>query len=348
MDERLYIPFWKGEQVFEESVVLVKGDGLPEGRLLFPPKEILSVVGYDGSVSYPAEEYGFSGNRIFAREGSSLPYMTEEMTRGKGEAEKLGLSSMDGIVFTETTGIVKFQIKVTYIGDKRAAPWTVLPVYKGDRLRNFRRRLGEGKGVRVLLYGDSIAAGCHASSVLGYPPYLPVWGRSFCDIISERYGVEAELVNLSVGGFTSRQGAESFDGKLLSVGKGTADLAIFAFGMNDGSWKIPREEYRRNMESLVGRMRLHSPDCDIAIVSTILANPLCTQDKAFTRSYRLDDEALADRTERCAEVDMTTVSEGLYARKKGLDLLANDINHPTDFFVRIYTMYLCETLLGGN
>ena len=78
MDERLYIPFWKGEQVFEESVVLVKGDGLPEGRLLFPPKEILSVVGYDGSVSYPAEEYGFSGNRIFAREGSSLPYMTED------------------------------------------------------------------------------------------------------------------------------------------------------------------------------------------------------------------------------------------------------------------------------
>ena len=61
MDERLYIPFWKGEQVFEESVVLVKGDGLPEGRLLFPPKEILSVVGYDGSVSYP----DFCPGRLF-------------------------------------------------------------------------------------------------------------------------------------------------------------------------------------------------------------------------------------------------------------------------------------------
>ena len=345
MDERLYIPFWKGEQVFEESVVLVKGDGLPEGRLLFPPKEILSVVGYDGSVSYPAEEYGFSGNRIFAREGSSLPYMTEEMTRGKGEAEKLGLSSMDGIVFTETTGIVKFQIKVTYIGDKRAAPWTVLPVYKGDRLRNFRRRLGEGKGVRVLLYGDSIAAGCHASSVLGYPPYLPVWGRSFCDIISERYGVEAELVNLSVGGFTSRQGAESFDGKLLSVGKGTADLAIFAFGMNDGSAHVAAKTYYGNMMSIITTIRESSPDCDIVLISTIHANPLCSQDYALTASYDEQNDLLCGAVERCVTVDMTAFSEALYERKDGLDLLANNINHPNDFMQRVYAQVILKSMI---
>lgn len=346
MNKKWYTPFWKGGTVFEESVILVKNGGRAEGRLLFPPVKILSVVNYDGSVTYPAEEYGFSGYRIFAREQSSLPYMTEEMTRGKETAE--GLSSMDGLVFTETTGIVKFQIKVTYAYDEETADWPVIPAYKGARLKNFCRRLSSGESLRVLLYGDSIAAGCHASSVLGYPPYLPTWGQGFCDIISGNCGADARLINLSVGGYTSRQGAENFQEKISSTEKGSIDLAIFAFGMNDGSWKIPRGEYRRNMISMVELMREHSPDCDIALISTILANPLCTQDKALTRSYRLDDEEIAQSYERIVEVDMTSVSEALYARKNGLDLLANDINHPTDFFVRIYVMYLCETLLGGK
>lgn len=345
MNEKIYEPFWNGE-VTEESVILVKtGNGKPTGKLLFPPEKILKVVSYDGSTEFSGKEYSFSGNDFFAGEKSRIPFMTEEMTRGEGAAKAEGLGVMDGLVFTETTGIVKYQIKVSYLFDKEKYKWNILPEKKGDRLSNLKKKGREGKKINVLLYGDSIAAGCHASSVLGYPPFLPVWGKTVADKIGEHFGNGADFTNISVGGYISRQGAENIGEKLSSVGKGSIDLTILHFGMNDGSWKVSLKEMKANMQFMINALREHSPGCDIVIVSNLVANPLCTQDTALTASYLSADKELERENGRCVTVDMTSLCLELFKTKKGLDLYANDINHPTDFFVRMFVTYITESIL---
>ena len=55
---------------------------------------------------------------------------------------------------------------------------------------------------------------------------------------------------------------------------------------------------------------------------------------------------LCGAVERCVTVDMTAFSEALYDRKDGLDLLANNINHPNDFLVRCYAMNILDAIAG--
>ncbi len=340
----LYTPFWKGGKVVEESVILVEKEGKRVGNLLFSPSRILSVKSYDDSKIFEEKEYRFEGRQIIAALNSSLPYMTEAFTHGGDGAKEQGLSTMEDLVFTEDCGIVRFQIKVTY--EYEESDWEILPPFKGDKLLH-TLEMGQAKQpLKVVLYGDSISAGCHASSVLGYGACLPIWGQTITEALGEKFSVDATLQNLSVGGYISRHGLESVEEKLATVERDTIDLAILAFGMNDGSWKVPYEEYLSNMTELVKRFRAHSPKCDIVLISTILANPLCSQDKALTSSYRRANLHLESTVERCVEVDMTSVCQALFKRKSGLDLFANNINHPTDFFVRIYVMYLTQTLLG--
>ena len=344
MTDDLYSPFWNGK-VTEESVILVKnGDEKPKGKLLFPPSEILKVTSYDGAKEFEENDYSFSGNEFFAEDNSPLPFMTEEMTHGEGKAKEEGLGVMDGLVFTEGTGIVKYQVKVTYIYDAEKYKWGVLPEKKGTSLTNLYKKGRSGKNLNVLLYGDSIAAGCHASSVLNYPPYLPVWGKTVSEKIGEYFGGGATFTNISVGGYISRQGLENIDEKLSAVEKGSIDLAILHFGMNDGSWKVTFAEYKSNMQKMIDVLRKHSPECDIIIVSNLVANPLCSQDTELTSSYLTADKELETACERVVTVDMTTLCLELFKTKKGLDLYANDINHPTDFLVRIFVTYITESI----
>ena len=345
MTNKLYEPFWHGE-VVEESVILVKSEnGKPNGKLLFPPEKITKVVSYDGATEYSAEEYCFDGNTFFATEKSRMPYMTEEMTRGEGKAKEEGLGVMDGLVFTEGTGIVKYQVKVSYTYDAEKYKWDVLPEKKAASLKNLYKKGADGKRLGILLYGDSIAAGCHASSVLNYPPYLPIWGKTVAEKTGERFGVETDFTNISVGGFISRQGLENVGEKLSAVKKESVDLAILHFGMNDGSWKVTWDEYKSNMQKIIDAIRAHSPECDVLIVSNLVANPLCTQNTELTASYLSADKELENENDGTAVVDMTNVCLELLKTKKGLDLYANDINHPTDFFVRMFVTYITESIL---
>lgn len=348
MRRELYAPFYETGRMVEESVVLVEGEGLPRGRLMFCPLEVEEVKSFDDSVVFPADSYKVEGDEIISLGG--LPFMPEPLTRGEG-AEKEGLSTMDGLVFTETQGLVKYQIKVTYTFDKAAFfsqnPAFPVPAFKGDKLKNFNARAREGDEIGILLYGDSIAAGCHASSVLGYPPYLPTWGEAFTELVGEKFLKPAYLTNISVGGYTSRQGVENLAERLAPVDK-KIDLILLNFGMNDGSWKIPAEEYRRNIVSIIEGIREKVGDADVAIISNLLANPLCSQDKELTSSYLSEDLALEEELAGVVTVDMTTLIKEIFKKKKGLDVYANDINHPTDFLVRLYVTYLYKTILGGK
>lgn len=122
-----YTSFWKTDTIKNETVMLEEDEnGAISGELLFRPTEILEIKNYDLSVGYGAEDYTLEGRTIVRTADSEMPYMPYDLLQGEG-LEDAGLSSMDGLVFTEGKEIVSRLINVTYRYDRSAEPWTVFP-----------------------------------------------------------------------------------------------------------------------------------------------------------------------------------------------------------------------------
>ena len=176
-----YQSFWQSDMVKNETVMLEEDEeGIVSGRLLFEPTEIIAIKNYDLTVDFAASDYALEGCKIVRTQSSSMPYMSYSLLQGEG-IEEAGMSSMDGLVFTEGKEIVSRLINVTYRYDPIADPWMVIPEDKSPALYNLKNKLEAGEEIELFLYGDSIAAGCNASSVLGYNPYLPTWGQAVAD-----------------------------------------------------------------------------------------------------------------------------------------------------------------------
>lgn len=343
-----YRSFWKTDTIKNETVMLEEDkNGKISGKLLYTPTDIVSVKNFDLTVNYPMSGFLLNGREMIRSKDSTLPYMPYALATMQVPLSD-GLSNYGGLLFTEGQGIVSRLVLVTYKYNPEAEgeKWKSVPEDKSAVLSNFTQKLKNREGANVFIYGDSIAAGCNASSVLQYNPNLPAWGKAVADGLSEKYKTRVGYYNGSVGGWTSADGKNNIDNKITLVPESKPDLAIVAFGMNDGSGSVSPLVYYENIKTIVSAIREKAPDCDIVLVSTIHANPLNSQNKEITASYHAQNEKICAETERCVTVDMSAFSRELYERKTGFDLLANNINHPNDFLVRCYVMNILDTIEG--
>jgi len=334
-----FAPFWEDQTIENEPVVLVKNSETGEisGTLLFAPDEIICVKDYTLDKTYDPTEYTFKGNVIKATAASKMPFMTEAQLKGE-DGENYGWAPYTGteLAFTEGVGLVMKQVNVTY---KHSGSWTVRPTYQGEDLPNVRAKLLAKEEVNIFVYGDSISTGANSSGKLGIKPFLPKYDEGVRMQLEAKFGGTVNCFNGSFGGWRSADGLTNINAALpTAMGTKVPDLAIVAFGMNDGSWNVGADSYQDNMLRIISAIRDYAPDCDIIIISTILANPISPQNTAYTPTYLAKDIELANMVERCAHVDMMTFSKELYKNKKGVDILANNINHPNDFLVRSYVM----------
>jgi len=122
------------------------------------------------------------------------------------------------------------------------------------------------------------------------------------------------------------------------------DLVIIGFGMNDGSLGVSPLAYKENIEFMIRSIQSRHPEADIIVMHTIYANPLSIQNQN-QKSYLPELESLQS-SYGIALLDMGSITEELYKTKKGVDILANNINHPSDFLVRIYAAGLIQVLEG--
>lgn len=185
--------------------------------------------------------------------------------------------------------------------------------------------------------GDSIAAGCNSSALFNIEPYRPSFGTGFALELESQFGAQVDFTNGAVGGWTSENGRNHIDEQMID---GYApDLAIIAFGMNDGSFNVANSTFESNIRDIIERIRANSPNCEFILIATILANPewsgVGTQDK-----YLEVLQTIADDTAGCAVLDMTSFTAELYKHKRGMDMLANNVNHPSDFLQRCYISQL--------
>lgn len=343
-----YADFLSGGLMQNETVVLTENaDGSFSGKLLFAPKKVLSVKNYTLQKTFAESEYSVNGNVISVSASSSLPKMTAKMTTGEEGVDIYGWSTYDtGYVFTEGLGIVMHQIAVTYTYDEKLS-FGVKTTYEGDKLVNFAAKIKEKQKTGVFLYGDSISYGCSSSGILGTAPYLPDYGTGFAEELSKRSGAEVLLYNGSVGGRNSSDGVNGFDSALdvaSAYFKEAPDLFIVAFGMNDCAHKISKEQYKKNISAMIEKVRLKCEKTDILIISTIMSNPNSSHDKSLFDAYNEANDELCGEYERVVKLDMTEFSRELYKTKNSLDVLANNVNHPSDFLVRCYDVCLLKKL----
>lgn len=344
-EKQMLVKLWEDKTIYNETVVLEDNGSEISGKLLFAPTEIIAVRDYTLDKVYDSSEYEIRGNIIMRTDTSTMPYLTTEQLAGKNLPEAYAFSTYQAkapgtqIIFTEGIGIVMHQIAVTY---KHASTWAgITPAHQVDELKRFTQKISAGEAVNVVLYGDSISTGANSSGVLGIKPYQDDFGTMFTNYLSSKYHTTVNLINTSKGGMLSAWGKDNIDDLVNDY---DPDLVIIGFGMNDGSLGVSPLTYKENIEFMIRSIQARNPEADIIVMHTIYANPLSIQNQGQA-SY-LPELTDLQSAYGVALLDMGSITEELYKTKKGVDILANNINHPSDFLVRIYAAGLIQVLEG--
>lgn len=259
--------------------------------------------------------------------------------------------------FTETSGIVKKQLSVTY---KHAAATTdVLPAYESETLRKTLAKLKKKQKVELFVYGDSISTGANSSGYLQISPKLDPWYDLVAQNLTACYGGKVNVTNYAVGGWTSREGVNGgtvagsprpglrglfLDANHLKDYK--PDLAVIGFGMNDASIGLGIPTYVANLKTMIDAVRKQNPDCDIILLGTMLANPAARDQAKNQAEYSESLYDLASSYGGVAVVNVGKVHKAILdSGKIYTSISANNVNHPNDFTTRMYAMSILRALV---
>ena len=196
-------------------------------------------------------------------------------------------------------------------------------------------------------YGDSITVGCNATGTQygsNVSPFTPNWITLVKMYLEKEFGVEITAENHAVGGWGCIQGIDNFDEK-CGDGLAETDMLCIGFGAND--LHTETEVFDRNITSMIDKYLAVNPQGTVLLYSTLLPN---NQAIGWRTNHALFEQVLLDLAneyERVGVAKISTVFLWVEAQGKPTrDLLANSINHPNDFGVRLYAQTLLKTLLG--
>ena len=301
---------------------------------------------------------------------TNMPYVSDKMLVGEQQFPGLTLQSdipskTTGLYlpFTEGYQIVQMQLSVTYTHAQGL--WDgIIPEYLGDTtLKTTLSKLQSKEEVNVLVFGDSISTGANSTSILGITPNLVTWPQMFAEGLSTYFGSKVNLKNTSVGGWTSSNGVGGGTGWVSGVQvqkpglatqfvsgelKGySPDIAIIGFGMNDASLGLSLDTYCNNIMSMIKTIRQQNSDCEIILLGTMLANPLALNQSKNQTEYTEYLVKIAGNFENVSVIDIGAMHQDLLdCGKYYTEMSSNNVNHPNDFFARVYAMNLLATVIN--
>lgn len=337
--EQLMFPVWDTEIIYDESVTMVRSNGVAEASLLFMPDEIISVTSADKTVQYEAgRDWQISGNRFRLTEQSRIFAFEENEIVFDEEKPGVCFASTDGrySLFHEGHFFHDRQIAITYKKGKEKLDFA--PEFCEKGLHKSIAKLQNGQPSRIVLYGDSIAAGANSSGMTLTTPFLPKWGDLFVENLRRHYHSEIQLINTSVGGTNSYWGIEN--AKKL-VGDYLPDLAILAFGMND---QVEPDKFVENMEKIRDIVLKSSPETEFVICATTIPNKQLRDFYHYQGEYREVLETL--KNEKTVIADFCGMQRCLLERKRFIDLTGNNVNHPNDFMIRCHAQLLSAMMIA--
>jgi len=320
------LPFWRGKTVYNETVLMFSEDGRPAtGRLMFNPTRILSVKSYSLTTNYTeGTDYTVNGRNLVCAPSSRMTQVKDADLK-KGELN-----------WNEMTGS---QVAVTYEHDDA---WTgPVPGYLGDSLPNTMKKLRAHARLRVVAYGDSITHGIGVSRLMHISPCMPPYPELLVTRLKQIYHDDAiQLFNSAQSGATSDWGARMSGRMVASL---NPDLVTIAFGQND-FWGTSADTFANNISNIIRTVRVKNPRAEFLLVSTLRFDPAYMAKADYWKSvggYAAKLKAMAGPGVQF--VDMTAISEAVYAAKKPKDCL-NDPLHPNDFLARWYAQSLVAAL----
>jgi lysophospholipase L1-like esterase len=341
-------PFWKGDTVYNETVLFYSADGGPaEGRLLYQPDRILSVRNFGLDTVYKAGvDYRRDGRRIIRLAGSSMRFRMDTSFDRKDLAW-YNLQSQ--------------WVVVSYTHHDRWAG--AVPSYGGARLPRVMRLLEKSDGrksdgrprqrgasgptvLRMVAYGMSITRGMDVSGYDGVAPYMPTYAELFARAVQARYPSAAiELYNAGLPGSTVAWGAQYAATYVVPL---HPDLVLLDFGMND-FWKVRPEEFRDSVKTIMRKIRAGDTGVEFILVSNMKFDPAYVADTDAYKAFYLENLAGYRTVLSSLEgpgvvgLDMTDISDVLYREKKPKDCLVNPL-HPNDYMARWYAQGLAALL----
>ncbi len=364
-------PIFLGSSVKNETVMFI--DSTDVKTLLYPIDTVISVTSFDCKKTYEeGKDYVVENGQLKLVEGSSIPVITP--AKYYNVAGSLLQTNYNGkptlTHWGEARAMIDWQININYT---HTSTWEgktqpcELSTYE-----TFLKKLEAGEDVTVFFYGDSITYGANATWLSNYEPqqypYTILFTEALADLFD--YTVHYEqgtarvpsqdyvagdrgtitYVNTAVGGWTSQDGVNNLRSSVTDrVEKLGCDLFVVAFGMNDAG-SAPTVT-KNNTKKMVDGVLAKAPDCSVVLLSTMVPNPNAVngwygqQVNQEPQLLRLAKDYTTDGVP-CAVARMTTVSLAVLERKEFHDYSGNNINHPNDFFIRVYAQTLLQTVVG--
>jgi lysophospholipase L1-like esterase len=329
--------------MIDESVLFVhpSHDVVAVARLLFAPTKILSVRNASQTEVYEdGRDYLWNpGTRtLTATLNSRISTITDAGLHPPRGSQKYGTcrDRECDLLFNEDGEFHRRQVLVTY--EHQLDEWELLhpPTAALPRLA---RRLANRENIVVALLGDSISVGLNASACDKIAPFQPGYGELFAEFLRQKYQVQVEFSNHSVGGKNAVWGIE----QVPAVAAQKPDLVLLAFGMNDATDRFKSSQFAEHIAAQVSGIRTLHPDTEFVLVSTMSGNPEWTGTRMdLYPEYR--GSLMGLETDGVVVADATSVWMQLVARKKFVDLTGNGLNHPNDFGHRVYAQVIGATL----
>ena len=335
-------PYWEGCITYHESVMFVGDDGAP---LMYAPEHVLSVRSSDLKTEYvEGVDYEIKDGKIYRLNGSAMPSFTWDEFYPKSKETSVSGNAYAGskkpyVFFAEGTYFHTKQVFVTYTHQENSSFF--VPT-RSTKLTSFEQKLKKGESVNLVFFGDSITAGGNASGRNGgVAPFTPIWAEIVRDALVAKYpSAKINYTNTAVGGKETVWAIEELEARVNAY---KPDLLVLAFGMNDGGKTTA--QFIANIKTIVDRVLAANPDCEIALIATMLPHAETT----YFKNQDLQEAALYELAKSYKNVDvipMTSVHASVLGVKRYFDMTGNNVNHAGDFLVRIYAQTILETIVG--
>ena len=126
------------------------------------------------------------------------------------------------------------------------------------------------------------------------------------------------------------------------------DLFVLNFGMNNGTTKP--KTFQSITKQTLNKLIEAIPDVSVILMSSMVSNPYDVDSGKNQILFEEPLEATAEGYTRegtpCALVKMASMSDSILEHKTFNDYSANNVNHPNDFFMRVYAQTLLQALIG--
>jgi len=265
-------------------------------------------------------------------------------------------------------GMARYCISVTY--RHTAASTITKPTSKSNKFGNLITKLNNKEDITIVSIGDSITERWSASGPANVLPGCPSYSNLVTNYIREAYDVNVTNKNIAYSGKTSSWALNYCnDRQYIPMDKICTfdpDLVILAFGMNDGGGTNPTN-FLTNINTILNKVKTNCPNACVVVVGTALPNPELLWNGGTSPFLNYHDDysatllgaenswtnaAYADVTKAHMEMIYTVGSVPnlgnvkLNGRKSYQDTAGSNSNHPNDYFIRVYSQVIIQTIFG--